>query len=119
MSYTQQELIFTNSKIYYIEKNGEERQVMMDWEDSLMKKHADYVCSNGGDILEIGFGMGISANYIQQNNPASHTIVENHPQIIEKAKQWAAGKSNVTITLWYLRLRRRKTVGDTTEGTLW
>ena len=46
---------------------------MMDWEDGLMKKHADYVCSNGGDILEIGFGMGISANYIQQNNPASHT----------------------------------------------
>lgn len=37
MSYNQQELIFTDSKIYYIEKNGEERQVMMDWEDELMK----------------------------------------------------------------------------------
>ena len=58
MSYNQQELIFTDSKIYYIEKNGEERQVMMDWEDELMKKSAEYVCEDGGDILEIGFGMG-------------------------------------------------------------
>ena len=46
MSYNQQELIFTDSKIYYIEKNGEERQVMMDWEDELMKKSAEYVCED-------------------------------------------------------------------------
>jgi hypothetical protein len=28
---------------------------------------------------------------------SSHTIIENHPQIIEKAVTWASGKSNVTI----------------------
>ena len=97
MNYTERTLIFEENKIYFIDEVNEEQQVMMNWEDGLMKKHADYVCSNGGDILEIGFGMGISANYIQQNNPASHTIVENHPQIIVKAKEWAQGKSNVTI----------------------
>ena len=47
--------------------------------------------------------MGISANYIQANNINSHTIVENHPQIIEKLKTWAQNKPNVNIIEgdWY------------------
>ena len=97
MNYIDQNLIFEDDKIYFINSRGEERQVMMSWENNLMKKHADYICQNGGDILEVGFGMGIAADYIQANNPTSHTIVENHPQIIEKAKAWAEGKSNVII----------------------
>ncbi len=39
--------------------------IMMSWEHPVMKQHAEIVCKNGGDILEIGFGMGISAQYIQ------------------------------------------------------
>ena len=104
MSYKDKILTFEASKIYYNDANDSiEMEVMMDWEDNVMKKSADYVCSNGGDILEIGFGMGIAANYIQANSITSHTIVENHPQIIEKAKVWADGKSNVTIVEgdWY------------------
>ena len=98
MSYKDKTLIFEADKIYYSDAGGSiEMQVMMDWEDIVMKKSADYVCQNGGDILEIGFGMGISANYIQANSINSHTIIENHPQIIEKAKAWAADKPNVTI----------------------
>ena len=46
-------------------------QVMMDWEAPLMQAHAQVVCHNQGDILEVGFGMGISSTYIQQLNPAS------------------------------------------------
>ena len=47
--------------------------------------------------------MGISANYIQSQPISSHTIIENHPQIITKAQEWASGKSNVTIISgsWY------------------
>ena len=104
MSYKDKTLIFKSDKIYYKDANDSiEMEVMMDWEDDIMKRSADYVCQNGGDILEIGFGMGISANYIQANSINSHTIVENHPQIIEKAKAWAADKPNVTIVEndWY------------------
>ena len=98
MSYKDKILVFESDKIYYNDAgNSIEMQVMMGWEDVIMKKSADYICQNGGDILEIGFGMGISANYIQANSINSHTIVENHPQIIEKAKAWAADKPNVTI----------------------
>ena len=102
MAYIDQTLIFESDKLYYIE-DGIERQVMMSWEDPLMKASADYVCEGGGDILEVGFGMGISAGYIQANSINSHTIVECHPQVIEKAKAWAADKPNVTIIEgdWY------------------
>ena len=98
MSYISKTLTFESDKIYYYDTdNSIEMEVMMAWENDIMKKSADYVCQNGGDILEIGFGMGIAANYIQANSINSHTIVENHPQIIEKAKAWAADKPNVTI----------------------
>ena len=71
--------------------------VMMDWEHPIMSASAAYVTQNGGDILEIGFGMGIASGYIQSHSISSHTIVENHPQIISKSREWASGKSNVTI----------------------
>ena len=102
MSYLDQTLTFTDNKICYVDGDTE-LQVMMDWEDSIMSASAAYVCQNGGDILEIGFGMGISAGYIQSHSINSHTIIENHPDIIPKAKAWAQGKLNVTIITgsWY------------------
>lgn len=85
---------------------GQDTEVMMSWEGALMKRHAEVVCENGGNILEIGFGMGISANHIQELNPDSHTIVENHPQILEKLEEWALDKPNVKIVAgpWYNNL---------------
>jgi len=102
MSYLDQTLTFESDKIYYSE-GGIELQVMMGWEDPIMSASAAYVCQNGGDILEIGFGMGISAGYIQSHSINSHTICENHPDIIPRAQAWAQGKSNVTIITgsWY------------------
>lgn len=72
-------------------------EVMNSWEHPLMKRHADLACRNGGDILEIGFGMGISANYIQSNNISSHTIVEIHPQILKYLREWSKDIPNVRI----------------------
>lgn len=105
MSYISQSLTFEEDKIYYTQ-NGREKEVMMDWEDILMSASAAYVTQNGGDILEIGFGMGISAGYIQSASISSHTIIENHPQIIPLAQAWASDKPNVTIVTgsWYENL---------------
>ena len=72
-------------------------EVMMDWESDIMEKSAKFICHNKGDILEIGFGMGICADYIQAQGVNSHTIIEIHPQILERLNTWASGKSNVTI----------------------
>lgn len=102
MDYISQSFVFENNKICYSDKD-QVFEVMMDWEDELMSASAAYVCQNGGDILEIGFGMGISAGYIHSHSISTHTIVENHPEIIPKAQAWAQGKSNVTIVTgsWY------------------
>ena len=100
MSYISSSLTFESDKIIIDDYNGE---VMMSWEDPLMSASAAYVTQGGGDILEIGFGMGISAGYIHSHSISSHTIIENHPQIISKSREWASGKSNVTIISqsWY------------------
>ena len=103
MYYLSQSLNFKEDKIWFAGPSGTEYQVMMDWEHPLMSASAAYVCQNGGDILEIGFGMGISAGYIQSHSISSHTILENHPDIIPLALEWAAEKPNVTIITgsWY------------------
>ena len=87
MSYTpyiSQSLSFGEDRIYFLGSNSKEIEVMMDWEDTLMSASAAYVTENGGDILEIGFGMGICSNFIQQHNIKSHTIIEIHDEVFEK-----------------------------------
>ncbi len=92
--YKDLKLIFKEGAILEPISNG---HVMMDWEDEMMKEHAKVACHNQGDVLEVGFGMGISANYIQSFRPKSHTIMEVHPQILEKLCKWAKNKDNVNI----------------------
>ena len=94
MAFKDNTLEFTDTQIFDI-ANGIE--VMMSWEAPIMEKSAEYVCHNNGDVLEIGFGMGICADYIQAQGVNSHTIIEIHPQILEKLNEWASGKSNVVI----------------------
>ena len=74
-------------------------EVMMSWEAPIMEKSAEYICESKGDILEIGFGMGICADYIQAQGVNSHTIVEIHPQIVERLLTWAEDKDNVTTVV--------------------
>ena len=94
MAFKDNILTFNDTKIVDIEQGIE---VMMDWEAPIMEKYAEFICHNNGDILEIGFGMGICADYIQAQGVNSHTIVEIHPQIIEKLWTWAYGRDNITI----------------------
>ena len=97
--YVSSSLTFHSDKITTkMEEFGDEEIIiMMDWEHPAMSASAAYVTEGGGDILEIGFGMGISAGYIQSHSVSSHTIIEPHPQMVEKAVEWSNGKSNVTI----------------------
>jgi len=77
-----------------VSENGS--YVMMGWERPIMKKVAELMTKNGGDVLNIGFGMGIVDEYINELNPKSHTIIEPHPDVIEYINEngW---KSKATI----------------------
>jgi hypothetical protein len=71
-------------------------QVMMAWEKPYMEACIDAL-KPSGDVLEVGFGLGYSANRIQFYHPKTHTIIECDPVVIAKAKEWAKGRSGVTI----------------------
>lgn len=73
--------------------------VMEDWEDSYMKDLADIVCQNGGIVLELGFGMGISAEYIQKHKIRKHIIVEANKEVAKEAKKFAKKAKIKTIVL--------------------
>lgn len=48
------------------------------------------ICSQGGDVLNVGFGLGLVDRAIQSNQPASHTIIEAHPDVLRKVCFWSA-----------------------------
>jgi len=94
-SYFKQKLTYTdNGKL--LDESG--RAVMMDWETEWMKESAKVICQNGGNILNIGFGMGIIDTFIQTYDIKSHTIIEAHPDVYAKMIQdgWDK-KPNVKI----------------------
>jgi amino acid adenylation domain-containing protein len=69
----------------------EGQQVMQDWEQPLMKEMAKIATTAHGHVLEIGFGMGISATYIQERGVASHTIVECNEDVVRALGEWRNG----------------------------
>ncbi|WP_046468742.1 O-methyltransferase [Allosalinactinospora lopnorensis] len=64
------------------------QQVMQDWERPLMAELSRIAARSHGDVLEVGFGMGISAGLLQQEGVRSHTIIESNPEVAEAARKW-------------------------------
>jgi len=64
------------------------QQVMQDWERPLMLAMADAATESHGDVVEVGFGMAISATAIQERGVRSHTIIECNPQVVEQFERW-------------------------------
>jgi len=104
------DLEFTENSLFFTQNDT--INIVMDMcEDSLMKRTSEVLVEEGDDLLEVGFGMGMFANYAQLRNPKSHTIVEGHPQVFEKLKQWSLDKKNVEIIFgdWSKNLEKIKT----------
>jgi spermidine synthase len=70
---------------------------MMSWEAPIMSRMAEIAAMRRGDVLEVGFGMGLCAAAIQALRPRSHTIIEAHPQIVERARGFAAQREGVEV----------------------
>lgn len=58
--------------------------VMEDWEQNYMDKLGVIAASNGGRVLELGYGMGLSAGAIQSHPISSHIVIECHPDVVHK-----------------------------------
>jgi guanidinoacetate N-methyltransferase len=62
--------------------------IMEDWQIPLMRAMAAVAAEGHGDLLEIGFGRGVSAGFIQECGVRSHTVVECNPSVIERFHIW-------------------------------
>ncbi|KAF9621699.1 hypothetical protein IFM89_026592 [Coptis chinensis] len=94
VDYLEDRVTFSEDKIM----DSSSKAVMMAWEKPLMEAHAKAVCSGGGHILNIGFGMGLVDTAIQQYSPATHTIIEAHPEVYNRMLRTGWGeKENVKI----------------------
>jgi hypothetical protein len=94
--------IFKENSIYDLDCDmcGENGLLVMhkdhvDYENAV----GDFITFEGATILEIGYGMGLSANQIQANNPTKHVIIEKHEQVYNNAVDWAKDKDNVEVIL--------------------
>jgi spermidine synthase len=97
---TGKEEIFLDSEVLKINLGDYFVYAMHKGEKKLAECFAEMVYRNGGDILEIGFGMGFSANAINSSqNITSHTIVELNEKVYEKALEWVKDKPNTEILL--------------------
>jgi len=65
--------------------------------NNLHNQYIKHVCENGGDILEIGFGGGVTAEMIQNYNIKTHTIIERDDYFFEKLWEWSVDKPNVKV----------------------
>ena len=66
-----------------------DHEIMEDWQIPVMQAMVDEVAKSDRDLLEIGFGRGISSEMIQQRGVKSHTIMECNQSVIKRFDQWA------------------------------
>tara|TARA_R100000501_G_C2560655_1_gene71450 strand:+ start:202 stop:648 length:447 start_codon:yes stop_codon:yes gene_type:complete len=48
-------------------------------------------------VLEIGFGLGFTATTFQDYGVKEHTIIEAHPLIYKKAKEWSKNYNGIKV----------------------
>jgi guanidinoacetate N-methyltransferase len=108
MSYKQYQKRWLQQKASYdqSELNILGFQVMQDWETQYMKELATIATSEKGQVLEVGFGLGISAGFVQES-PAidKHTVIEAHSEVVDFArtkfsKEIAAGRMEILTGFW-------------------
>ncbi|MEX2410790.1 MAG: class I SAM-dependent methyltransferase [Candidatus Paceibacterota bacterium] len=77
-----------------------DQEIMEDWQIPLMEAMVKAITNRGGDILEVGFGRGVSAEMIQKYPIDSHTLIECNANIIEEYfKPWKTKYTDKDIRL--------------------
>ncbi len=74
-------------------------EIMEDWQIPIMAAMAQAASRTGGDVLEIGFGRGISAEMIQNRGVRSHTVVECNDSVVKRFHEWRARRPDEDIRL--------------------
>lgn len=73
--------------------------VMERWEENYMRDLADIATRNGGVILEVGFGMGISAQFVQSHAIEKHMIIEANTDVFRTLVQFSTQSRHPVVAL--------------------
>lgn len=84
--------------------------IMEDWQIPVMEAMARIAGRSGGDVLEVGFGRGVSADMIQRHDVRSHTIVECNDSVVERFNQWRRAPARATCDIRMIYGRWQDTV---------
>ncbi|MGI9283894.1 MAG: non-ribosomal peptide synthetase [Pseudomonadales bacterium] len=94
-----------------------QQEIMEDWQTPLMQAMAQHAAENGGDILEIGFGRGVSATMLQDLRIKSHTIVESSDFIVaQHFEPWSKNYAGRDIRLLHGRWQDQTDQLDLYDG---
>lgn len=94
-------VILDGTTIQLVDSIGELNDgiVMNEVAKPLTLEFCKVVAKSKGDILDVGFGLGFSANYFLELGVKSYTCIEINEEIYNKAVEWSIGKPNVNIIL--------------------
>jgi guanidinoacetate N-methyltransferase len=76
-----------------------DEDIMEDWQIPMMQAMAEIATIGHGDVLEIGFGRGVSAEMIQSLGVKSHTVIECNDSVVERFHQWQKSHPEQDIRL--------------------
>ncbi|MFH0818443.1 MAG: class I SAM-dependent methyltransferase [Patescibacteria group bacterium] len=86
--------IYSNNKLSIYNQ-----PVIEEWERPYMRTLAKIATSHNGVIIEVGFGMGIAAEYIDEADVYKHIIIEANHSVAERAREFACNAKNRTYIL--------------------
>jgi SAM-dependent methyltransferase len=115
-----EELIITADRIQLKNNEGKlNNGIVM---DKVAKDITEVFCkvvhTPNAKILDVGFGLGYSANKFLELGVDSYTVIEINKQIYDKAVEWAEDKPNVRVLLgdWYNVIPELRENGEKFDG---
>ena len=116
----QGEVIISNDRIQLKDSTGmlNDGIVMDKVAKDITEEFCKIVHTPNACILDVGFGLGYSANKFYELGVKSYTVIEINPQIYNKACEWAKDKPNVKVLMgdWQNVIPELKTAGEKFDG---